>query len=247
MSALDLKRGDGGGVYVIINTVTWVYYVGSARDFYARWVGNHRGQLRRGKHENPYLQASFTTHGEDAFVFLPVEHTAEDERLAAEQRWIDAALDVGVRIYNAATVAALPPSWKGKKRIHSDETKAKIAKAGRGRAPWNKGAKGLAPPHKGGSWGEHTSEAREKIRRAGLGHARPVSMEARAKISATMIERGTSRGTSHPRARLTDEIVRAIRAAREAGETLREIGERHGLSDSHVSNIATRKTWGHVE
>jgi hypothetical protein len=46
--------------------------------------------------------------------------------------------------------------------------------------------------------------------------------------------------------RLTEDDVRAIRAAIAAGETQRAVGERHGISHGQVQNIIHRRQWSHV-
>lgn len=51
------------------------------------------------------------------------------------------------------------------------------------------------------------------------------------------------RGEAHPKARLTEDIVRQIRAAT---GTQREIAERFGLSQGYVSQIKNRRLWAHV-
>lgn len=48
-------------------------------------------------------------------------------------------------------------------------------------------------------------------------------------------------------AKLQEGQVREIRSLREQGVTLREIGQRFGVSEGAVSMIANRKTWEHVE
>lgn len=51
------------------------------------------------------------------------------------------------------------------------------------------------------------------------------------------------RGEKHPNAKLTPEIIRAIRADT---RTEREIAAAYGLSKGTVSNIRLRKRWAHV-
>ena len=51
------------------------------------------------------------------------------------------------------------------------------------------------------------------------------------------------RGERHANARLTSEIVRAVREARGLH---REIAERFSIPTSHVTNIRNRKSWAHV-
>lgn len=63
-------------------------------------------------------------------------------------------------------------------------------------------------------------------------------------------ERGRGRpfaaGAAHPNARLTPEVVIAIRAAATAGSSLRQIAMEHALTVSNVHRIVRRETWAHV-
>lgn len=53
-------------------------------------------------------------------------------------------------------------------------------------------------------------------------------------------------GINHYNAKLTDEDVRSIRAARQAGESCRSIGRRYELSHQHVSAMTYGKGRAHV-
>jgi hypothetical protein len=58
--------------------------------------------------------------------------------------------------------------------------------------------------------------------------------------------RGRTRGTQKPNAKLTDERVRAIRAAYAAGETQTSIAARHSVRQSLISRVVRREAWSHV-
>jgi hypothetical protein len=51
-------------------------------------------------------------------------------------------------------------------------------------------------------------------------------------------------GAAHPKAKLTDDDVRAIRASTERGIRL---AERYGVTATLISNSRQRKVWKHVE
>lgn len=55
-----------------------------------------------------------------------------------------------------------------------------------------------------------------------------------------------ARGSGHPASKVTDEQVREIRLAKGAGEGLRLIARRYGISMGAVSMIASRKRWAHI-
>jgi group I intron endonuclease len=77
------------GIYIILNTENGKFYLGSAVNIHARW-NHHRGQLRRGVHENRHLQSAWTKYGEAAFHFEIVEFV-EDRLwlLIREQLWLN--------------------------------------------------------------------------------------------------------------------------------------------------------------
>ena len=55
------------------------------------------------------------------------------------------------------------------------------------------------------------------------------------------------RGEANPASRLTEAVVREIRARHAAGETKAEIGRALGLPRGHVGRIVDRRSWAHVE
>lgn len=57
----------------------------------------------------------------------------------------------------------------------------------------------------------------------------------------------SNRGTRNPRSKLTEDDVRAIRAAYQAGGiTQKALGARYGVSKTLVRDIMTGKLWSHV-
>lgn len=54
---------------------------------------------------------------------------------------------------------------------------------------------------------------------------------------------GTTRGSQHPRAKLTEDDVRSIRAS---GLSQEGIARKYGLAQSTVQAIISRKTWRHI-
>jgi len=58
--------------------------------------------------------------------------------------------------------------------------------------------------------------------------------------------KGRYNGTMNPKAKLTNDQVRAIRQQREDGATLQVIADRYGITDANVHSIVTRKTWKHI-
>lgn len=77
------------GIYLIVNIVNWLVYVGSTSNLQHRWVGGHRSLLRNNKHNNSYLQNAWNKYGEKAFQFIVIEKTAKSNLKKREQHWID--------------------------------------------------------------------------------------------------------------------------------------------------------------
>lgn len=63
------------------------------------------------------------------------------------------------------------------------------------------------------------------------------------------VERGRlrpARGEAHPRARLTEALVREVVARRRAGATYVAIADGLGLTCSQVADVVTGRTWTHI-
>lgn len=132
-------------VYLIRHRVSGKVYVGSAGNLSKRW-SRHRADLRAGKHPNRHLQAAWTRYGEAAFDWIVVAFVEVTERIALEQRAIDAlgACDPE-RGYNRATVAGA--SYGGGCRVWTDEMRAKQAASQRARPDLRRLQVGDECPH----------------------------------------------------------------------------------------------------
>lgn len=89
------------GVYCITNTMTGKVYVGFGLDVVARMTAHIRS-LGLGRHFCRALQADWDTYGADAFtVELAEEIDGDlDIQIAAEERWIEQAMDSPSGAYN---------------------------------------------------------------------------------------------------------------------------------------------------
>lgn len=85
-------------------------------------------------------------------------------------------------------------------------------------------------------------------RRAAAARARQVAPpEVRyRRQQAARAAGGIARGEANPRARLTDDQVRAIRSRRAAGEISSELAAEFGITRRMVNLIASRQRWAHV-
>ncbi len=164
------------GIYFIINLINGKYYVGSAGNFRERWY-MHVYELNRGKHHSSYLQNSWNKYGYDAFQFTIIEIVEDkEERIKVEQLWITASdccnSDIG---YNISPIANSRKGVKASEsfrlvnslnqigKLHTEETKRKIAlsKIGKKRKP--RSAEWQAKIVESRKWYRHSEETRAKM------------------------------------------------------------------------------------
>ena len=117
------------GIYVIINLLNGMIYVGSAINFKKRWK-EHCNLMFAGKHPNIKIQRVFDKYGLEIFQFTIVEVVKDQSKLLKiEQLWIDASnccnREVG---YNLC-----PTAGSNLGRRWSEETKLKLSIAGKNR------------------------------------------------------------------------------------------------------------------
>lgn len=79
---------EESGIYMIINNINLKVYIGSAKCIRKR-KHEHFNSLRKNKHYNKYLQASFNKYGENNFSFVILENNIEISNLfKKESEWI---------------------------------------------------------------------------------------------------------------------------------------------------------------
>lgn len=117
------------GVYAIVCTKTGRVYIGStSRSFSGRW-SQHKRELRRGKHSNRFLQASWNKYGEQCFSFVVMLRCEPADCVQQEQKLIDCMNVCDRRIgFNLCPRAG---SVRGLK--HTAETIERIRQLNRGR------------------------------------------------------------------------------------------------------------------
>jgi hypothetical protein len=69
---------------------------------------------------------------------------------------------------------------------------------------------------------------------------RPMTEATKNKLSIA------NTGQMHPQAKLTDALVRQIRKRLDQGMGVRELAKELGLSHTIISQVGTKKRWGHV-
>ena len=185
------------GVYQIRNLNNGKILVGSSNNLRRRWT-QHRYHLRKGSHGNPYLQASWKKHGEDAFIFETLIYC----NLTMCSYYEQALLDLGRTDYNMTPSAYVGmPGHRRSKEFLDSLSKRML---GNKHALGNKNHLG----HK------HSEESRAKIA-AGRNKNPPVwSEEARERASKRMIgNRHTVGNKNHLGHKHSEEIRNKMRDA----------------------------------
>lgn len=110
------------GIYRITNTANGKYYIGSSISLDKRFR-DHVNALRRGKHENEYLQNAWNKYGEGCFLFEVEEEIVNRDDLLIREQWyldntqcLDRSLGYNIRLSANSTML-------------SEESKEKIRKA----------------------------------------------------------------------------------------------------------------------
>lgn len=117
-------------IYLICNTTSGDFYIGSTiRPLSHRW-SNHLSQLLRGKHHSIFMQNSWNKYGSSAFLWVELEQCSKEDTLTREQFYIDTYCPT----FNSAKIAGNTVGI-----VFTEERKQKMSKALKGKLPWNKG------------------------------------------------------------------------------------------------------------
>lgn len=147
-----LKVAYGGrgvsGIYAIRNILNGKIYIGSAKNFNARWA-QHLYELRNNKHPNKHLQFAYNKYWEFNFQFLIIEFCDFNKLEEREQHWIDVTncccdkigYNIALKARSNIGIKFAPRSIEHKKRISethkgkivSKETRLKMSLAQKGK------------------------------------------------------------------------------------------------------------------
>lgn len=132
-------------VYIIQNIETGMIYIGSTTNILKARLGNHKRNLRSGKHGNPILQASYNKYGDVSFEYDILEDGISDnDILSVETFWIEYFRYIGAKLYNichpANTRKGIPMPEDAKQKLSiintgktlTQEHKDRIGTANRG-------------------------------------------------------------------------------------------------------------------
>jgi group I intron endonuclease len=159
------------GIYLITCTANGKIYVGSSIDIGRRWK-KHRYTLKNACHHNQHLQAAWNKYGESSFEVSVIEQCNEDILVDREQYYLDTLKPFGDIGFNISIIA-----YGGLAGIPlTDEHKAKISAASKGRSPEHIAA--IVASNKSRII---TDEQRKRVSERSKG--REPSIETRAKIS----------------------------------------------------------------
>ena len=243
-----------GGVYAIINTVTWQPYIGRSHD--CRWrTRGHLGRLRSGTHENSNLREAASKYGAGKFIAVLLERVDDpDVRIQREQWYIDHtnkwSLNISQNAKGGGGFWSIDRRESHSRRLrgrkHSAEAKAKISRSHVGLRPSDETREKLSAWQRGRRL---TDEHKKKISEKSLG--RRLTPEQRVRQIengrlATVLRIGKMRGTRNPAAKLDDDRIVEMKRLRATGFTQQSLADRFGVAQAHVSKILRNKVWSHA-
>lgn len=130
------------GIYKIENAVNGKVYIGQSTNMARRWV-EHRHELKKGIHDNDYLQKSYDKYGTESFLFKIIEECDKDVLCSREQYWIDKYKVSKESVYNLQLsimdVNGENNPFFGKK--HTKETRKRMSDAKKGKRSGRYGKK----------------------------------------------------------------------------------------------------------
>lgn len=123
-------HSNASGIYQIRNKSNGRLYIGSAKEFKARYK-QHTTSLTKGTHHNKFLQGDFNKCGSDAFVFEVLEVTQGTivERRTLEETYLNKFFDKCNNCYNVKNFTLKPKGevWSSSR----EEIRAKLSAAQR--------------------------------------------------------------------------------------------------------------------
>ena len=165
-----IRKSSQVGIYKIwINDSSYIY-IGQSKDLGKR-NRSHIWDLKRGLHNNPKLQNAYNKYG--AYHFEVVELCSEERLNEREVYYIKKQNSLSPRGYNLKE--------GGDSGRHTEETKAKISAANKGKKRSEEAKANMSAANKGK---KHSEESKAKMSAAKKGRKR--SEEAKANISAAL-------------------------------------------------------------
>jgi group I intron endonuclease len=214
-------------IYAIVNQHTKDMYVGSSVNIKRRWSAHSR-QLRTKKHYSEHLQNAYIKYGAEAFDWEIVEYVEDKTTLIKrEQLWIDFFQP----LYNKRSIANSPLGTK-----HSAETRAKMSASAKNKIFTHEHKSNISKAKKGIC----TTSEDQKQRLSELNKGKVLSVETKAKISASLIGNTRAINTQFT----TDERLRRSKSMSGntwASGTKRSIEQCAAISEQMKAVWAKRK------
>lgn len=174
------------------------------------------GQHSRFKDGGFAIHGALRKYGLESFVVQELSRATTEEQLTNLEK-----LWI-ILLQSANPKYGYNLTWGGDGGSHNEETKAKLSKAQKG------------VPNK-----PHSLETRQKMSRSHMGMV--FSESHKRKISVNQ------RGEGNIFHKLTEAQVQAIRSEYKPGViSQRKVAEKYGISQAHVSEIISSKTWSHL-
>ncbi len=171
------------GIYQIRNTTNNKIYVGYSNNIQHRWC-QHRSYLRRGKHNNIYLQRAWDRDLERNFVLEILELCSVEELATREHYWVTFLRSSDPIIgYNTQLTSQVG------KPVISDSTRALMSKCRVGKKLSKETRQRMSASHKANNY-KRSAETRMKISISNSGKIR--SNETKEKLSLLGIGRKAS-------------------------------------------------------
>lgn len=231
---------NASGIYQIRSVINGKRYIGSSINIEKRLHGHFKA-LKKGVHENIYLQRTWNKYGEFNFKCALLKLCNKKDLLFFEQQFLD---NLTKYDFNICEIAG---SRLGTK--FSESSKRKLSISCKGKSAWNKG---ISP----------SDDVRKKISKALRGrfkgenspsYGRIISEESRKKISESQIGRiGWSKGLTKE----TDERIKKISEAGKGKEISEEtkmkirdklIGKRPSKETRMKLSLAQKRRWSNLE
>jgi len=180
-----MNKNKQSGIYRIKNLETGAMYIGQTSQFFGKRWGEHRRDLRAGRHYNAHIQRSYDKHGPDAFEYRALEVIPRGDMSDKEfndylnEREI-ILIDEHDAFSNGYNQTDGGGGLLGLETSEATRAKISAAKKGKKIGPMSEATK--AKIRAGNKGKTLSTEHRAKLSKAGKG--RKASAETRAKLSA---------------------------------------------------------------
>jgi len=222
-----INVGDKSGIYLIRNKVNGKAYVGQTKQRFIKRFFHHVWKLRKGTHDNKWLQSAFNKYGEDSFEFVVKEIIVGDSEFYNDEeiRIIKEYRSKGI-CYNLSDggdgAHGVKPSQEQIRKL------AEINKA------LNTGKKAS----------EETKRKMSETRKAYY-KEHPKTHESIMKSVA-----GRRQGLicgEYKTQKITPEIVQQIQELLMLGWAQKDVARKFGITQTNVSAIKNGRSWSFVE